>query len=208
MKLLSVLLCYAGFLRFSDVILVQWHEIRFLPTHMELFLEKSKTDHYRVGRWVLIARVGGPFCPVTFTEYVLFLGQYDRLDPSGLIRCVTISRARQYIRSEQPCYSIVLSWFKDAARVLGPNPDEYGTHSGRRGGATRAANVDVPDRLFKEHGFWKSDRAMDSYVFCAAAALRPFEVTTKRLAAAASIRPRRVARGYLFPITTYGEAPA
>lgn len=164
MKLMAVILCYAGFLRFSDLIIVQWHEIRFLPSHMELFLEKSKTDQYRQGRWVLIARVGGPFCPVTLTEYVLFLGQYDRLGPGGLIRCVTISRSQQYIRKEQPCYTTVNSWFKDAAAVLGLNPAEYGTHSGRRGGASRAANVDVPDRLFKEHGSWKSERAKDMYV--------------------------------------------
>lgn len=164
MKLLAVVLCYAGFLRFSDLMIVQWQEIRFLPTHMELFLEKGKTDQYREGRWVLVARVGGPFCPVSFTEYVMFLGQYDRQGPGGLIRCVTIASSQQYIRREQPSYTTVNSWFKDAAAALGLNPNDYGTHSGRRGGATRAANVDVPDRLFKEHGFWRSERAKDGYV--------------------------------------------
>jgi hypothetical protein len=58
----------------------------------------------------------------------------------------------------------VLSWYKDAAALLGLNPDDYGTHSARRGGATRAANVDVPDRLFKEHSAWRSERVKDGYV--------------------------------------------
>jgi hypothetical protein len=41
MKLTAVTLCYVGFLRFSDLMVIQWQEVRFLPTHMELFLEKS-----------------------------------------------------------------------------------------------------------------------------------------------------------------------
>lgn len=47
---------------------------------------------------------------------------------------------------------------------LGLDSEKYGTHSGRRGGATGAASVDVPDRLFKEHGRWRSERAKDGYV--------------------------------------------
>jgi hypothetical protein len=39
-----------------------------------------------------------------------------------------------------------------------------GTHSRRKGGATRAANADIPDRLFKAHGGWQSERAKDRYV--------------------------------------------
>jgi hypothetical protein len=58
----------------------------------------------------------------------------------------------------------VLDWFKSGARALGLDPSDYGKHSGRRGGATRAANVDVPDRLFKEHGAWRSERVKDGYV--------------------------------------------
>jgi hypothetical protein len=58
----------------------------------------------------------------------------------------------------------VNGWFKEGVKSLGLDPALYGTHSGRRGGATRAANVNVPNRLFKEHGFWKSERGKDGYV--------------------------------------------
>ena len=34
----------------------------------------------------------------------------------------------------------------------------------RAGGASLAANKGIPDRLFKRHGRWKSDRATDGYV--------------------------------------------
>jgi len=41
---------------------------------------------------------------------------------------------------------------------------EFGLHSLRVGGATKAANMGVPDRLFKRHGRWKSENAKDGYV--------------------------------------------
>jgi hypothetical protein len=131
---------------------------------MELFLEKSKTNQYREGRWVLVARVVGLYCPVALVERLLSLGRYEQSGPGPLLRSTTVSPSQQYLRSSQPSYSTVLSSYKTAASLLGLNPDEYGTHSGRRGGATRAANVDIPDRLFKEHGRWRSERAKDGYM--------------------------------------------
>jgi integrase len=160
MRLAAIVLCYVGFLQFSDLMTVQWQEIQFFLTHMELFLEKSKTDQYREGRWVLIARVGGRFCPVALVERLLRAGRYQLLGPGPLIRNVS----REQVLPRQPSYTTVLSYFKAGAELLGLDPAECGTHSGRRGGATRATNVDVPDRLFKEHGAWKSERVKDGYV--------------------------------------------
>jgi hypothetical protein len=164
MKLLTICLYCAGFLRFSDVMTVQWHEIRFLPNHMELFLEKSKTDQYRAGRWVLISRVEGLYCPVQLVELLLALGQYASRGPGPLVRSTTISLSQESLRDGQPSYSTVNFWFKEGVQLLDLDPAFYRTHSGRRGGAARAANVDVPDRLFKEHGSWKSERAKEGYV--------------------------------------------
>jgi hypothetical protein len=116
LKLTAICLCYAGFLRFSDLMTVQWQEIRFLPTHMELFMEKSKTDQYWAGSWVLISRVGGLYCPVALVEFLLAIGEYAAHGPGGLIRSTTISLSRQSLCSEQPVYSTVLSWFKKGVR--------------------------------------------------------------------------------------------
>jgi hypothetical protein len=164
MRLVAICTSYVGFLRYSDLMTVRWEEIFIFPTHMEFLLKKTKTDQYREGRWVLISRVGGPFCPVALVELLLKVGRYSELGPGKLIRNTTVSPSRQYIRAEEPSYNTVLGWYKDAATILGLNPDEYGTNSARREGATRAANVDVPDRLFKEHGAWRSERVKDGYV--------------------------------------------
>ena len=61
--------------------------------------------------------------------------------------------------------SYICLWeqFKNKLSKLGYNPLEFGLHSTRTGGATKAANESVPDRLFKHHGRWKSDNVKDGY---------------------------------------------
>ena len=53
---------------------------------------------------------------------------------------------------------------KDAIKGIGLNPEEFGLHSLRSGGATAAANGGIEDRLFKRHGRWRSESAKDGYV--------------------------------------------
>jgi hypothetical protein len=164
MKLVAVTLCYVGFFRFSDLMVIQWHEIRFLLSHMEISSEKTKTGQYREGRWVLVSRVGGAYCPVRLVEDSLLKGEYSAHGPGFLICSVATSPSRQTLRASQPSYSTVLSWFKLGAQLLKLDPSVFGTYSGRRGGAMRAANVDISDRLFKEHGAWRSEQVKDAYV--------------------------------------------
>ena len=56
--------------------------------------------------------------------------------------------------------------FRDqlAKQNVVPDPSVYGTHSFRSGGASRAANSGVSDRVFQRHGRWKSVVAKDGYV--------------------------------------------
>ena len=55
---------------------------------------------------------------------------------------------------------IVLSTFDS----IGLPKQDYGLHSLRAGGASAAANARVPERLFKRHVRWKSDKAKDGYI--------------------------------------------
>ena len=49
-------------------------------------------------------------------------------------------------------------------KQLGYPAEQFGLHSLRAGGASVAANANVPDRLFKQHSRWKSENAKDGYV--------------------------------------------
>ena len=58
------LICYSGLLRFSELINLRRSDITFFLSYIKLFLVKSKTDIYREGRDVLVAKTGLPTCPV------------------------------------------------------------------------------------------------------------------------------------------------
>ena len=53
---------------------------------------------------------------------------------------------------------------KEKLEAIGLDPSKFTNHSFRSGGATSPANMNLPDRLFKVHGRWKSDSAKDGYV--------------------------------------------
>ena len=50
------LLGFAGFFRFSELCSITACDINFFPTHVSIFLESSKTDQFRDGAWLAIAR--------------------------------------------------------------------------------------------------------------------------------------------------------
>nr|XP_034335844.1 uncharacterized protein LOC105348263 isoform X2 [Crassostrea gigas] len=73
-----VLLAFAGFLRSSELINIKRSDIQFLPDHIEIFIESSKTDIYRDGTRVVIARTFSYMCPVSnFELYLRLAGIQD-----------------------------------------------------------------------------------------------------------------------------------
>ena len=43
---------------------------------MAIFLEKRKTDQFREGSWVFVARCNTPLCPVAVLEKFLTVGNH------------------------------------------------------------------------------------------------------------------------------------
>jgi integrase len=58
------LIAYAGFLKSSELLNIRCSDVTFEKSHMAIFIEKSKTDIYRDGQWVVIARTDSDMCPV------------------------------------------------------------------------------------------------------------------------------------------------
>jgi hypothetical protein len=93
---------------------------------------------------------------VALVEHLLRVGSFAASGHGPLIRKTSISFFVSQLNLEIGSLATRPSsrdWFKGAVQLLGLNPDEYRMHSGRRGKVMRAANVAVPDRLFKEHNF-------------------------------------------------------
>ena len=69
-RLLTIsLLAFAGFLRIEEVAGIRCCDVSFWEVHLELHIESSKTDKYRQGATVAIARSKTPMiCPVGWLD--------------------------------------------------------------------------------------------------------------------------------------------
>ena len=132
---------------------------------MSLFIEKSKTDIYRDGSWLIIARTATNLCPVKNLELYFSYGNLEYSE-NYLFRNITkCSGSYRFRNDNKPLsYTRMGEIFIEAFSPFVNNIKEYGLHSLRAGGASAAANAGVPDRLFKRHGRWKSETAKDGYV--------------------------------------------
>ena len=168
---LMFILAFAGFLRFDELSRIRCGDIQFSETYVKIFLESSKTDVYRDGRWVHIAgNSSSPTCPLlNLKRYLHKAGlntEKEHHRDKYIFRALSSTKKSEKLRdTNKPLsYTRVREIVLAACKSIGLNHKLYGTHSLRSGGASCAANVGVPDRLFKRHGRWTSDKAKDMYV--------------------------------------------
>jgi site-specific recombinase XerD len=154
------LIGYAGFFRFSELSSIKACDVKFFPSYVSIFLESSKTDQFRQGAWIVIARSGQPTCPVKALEQYIIAAKIDLSEELPLFRSLLPSKDSK-VRglSCARARELVKEAFKDIVDV-----SKIGVHSLRSGGATAAANAGVQDRMFKRHGRWVSESAKDGYV--------------------------------------------
>ena len=161
------LLAYAGFLRFDELVNIKVNDIRFCTSHIKIFLEKSKTDQFREGSWVVVSATGKPTCPVNMlSKFLSSAGIVDFSSNEFVFRQISFCKSlKSYkLRSSKLSYSRCREIFKDTLEAIGVDSKFFGLHSLRAGGATAAAEIGVPDRLFKRHGRWVSDSSKNRYV--------------------------------------------
>ena len=59
---------FAAFLRYDELAKLRCCDIKFNTTHMRVYIASSKTDQYRQGDSVVVARSGSATCPVAMLE--------------------------------------------------------------------------------------------------------------------------------------------
>ena len=158
---------YTGFLRFSEFAMLRTCDVVFDTSYMRMFIEHSKTDIYRDGAWVLVAKTATPTCSVALCKRYLTSAHIRPCSPEYIFRSLFFlpSENMYKLRGSSPLSytragEMVLSVFES----IGLNKEHFGLHSLHAGGASAAANANINDRLFKRHGCWKSDKAKDGYV--------------------------------------------
>ena len=164
-RLLAVcLVAFAGFLRCDELIKLKCKDVSFNEQGMVINIVSSKTDQYREGASLVIARTGTPTCPVSMMQkYFCMAGLSHTSD--NLFRAIVSTKKGECLRKGGGLsYSRLRELLLAKIEQLGMDPKLFGMHSLRAGGATAAANAGVPDRLFKRHGRWRSESAKDGYV--------------------------------------------
>ena len=158
-------LCFAGFFRYDEVANLNEADVAIFDEHMEIYIEASKTDQYRDGARVVIARTRSQTCPVAMLERYITLANIGSDESRSLFRGLVTTKAGTKLRpSGSLSYTRARELVLEMLQKIGLKKADYGLHSLRAGGATAAANAGVPDRCFKRHGQWRSENAKDGYV--------------------------------------------
>eukprot|EP00873_Tetraselmis_striata_P007270 jgi/Tetstr1/427534/TSEL_017660.t1 len=169
---------FAGFCRYNDLRVLRWEDVSFLPTYLEFRFVKRKNDQHRLSGKVRVAKMHGAVVCVygllrryqavmirwatsTMPVFPGFSGA--ALRHKGELGIVPFSSPIEY-----PTFRRYL------ARWLGPllTPamtesvflTRFGTQSSRSGGASAAANADIPFATWGQHGGWKSTSAQLRYM--------------------------------------------
>ena len=160
----ACLIAYAGFLRSSELLGIRISDILFYSSYMTIFIECSKTDKYRDGAWVVIAKTGSLLCPVDNCKKLI---QWGNLSGDDYLFCnLNLTKQGYKVRktNRKMSYTNLRCLFLDALKPHVSDVKMYCLHSLRSGGASSAANNGVRDRLFKRHGRWDSENAKDGYI--------------------------------------------
>lgn len=162
------LLGFSGFFRFSELSNIRICDIKWENAHIEINIPKSKTDIYRRGNSVIIAKNGNDLCPVFWlNKYIDLLG-LEKISEDDLFTAVNYLKSQNVYKtsnkSKPLSYTRAREILLSSLKEIGLDSSKFALHSLRSGGVTAAANKNVSDRLLKIHGRWVTDNAKDGYI--------------------------------------------
>ena len=80
------LVAYAGFMRYDELVKLKGSDVTFNAKGMVVKIESSKTDQYRKGQSLVIARTGQVTCLVAMVERYCRMGEIDHTSQAKLFR--------------------------------------------------------------------------------------------------------------------------
>ena len=131
-------------------------------TTWHYFWKKRKNDQFREGSWIYIATSKGSPCPVRLTRYFFKASGHKGND--YLFRRVSHTKSGYTLRHHKLSYTRALELVRVQLKSIGLEPEEYGLHSMRSGGASLAAALGIPDRLIMRQGGWKQEESKNNYI--------------------------------------------
>ena len=121
-----LVLSFMGFLRFSEVWNLKRSDFILHNTHMSIFIEKGKTDIYRRGHWLHLAKLNSNFCPLDLTKRYFVLAEIDKQCDKYIFRGIENTEIGQKLRKiDKPLRGHVL----DLLATIGLDPKNSRLHS-------------------------------------------------------------------------------
>ena len=105
-------------------------DVTFNPEGMVVKIESSKTDQYRDGASVVIARTGQVTCPVGMMERYCRMGEVDHSSQAKLFRGIVQNKGGERLRKNGGLsYTRLRELLLDKLSELGFDPTLFGMHS-------------------------------------------------------------------------------
>lgn len=151
--LCMILVAFSAFLRYDELSNLRCNDIIMHDEYFSISIKKSKTDQYRHGNVVVVAKGGSLACPYALlNRYLRIIGCTVQNDTFLFKPCFRSgTKCKQIYKDKALSYTrareTVVSRLKEVTGDL-----NIGLHSLRAGGATMAANAGVNDRCWKRHG--------------------------------------------------------
>jgi len=164
--LAMIILGYAGFMRMNEISELRCNDVQFKSDHFVINVRHSKTDIYRNGSEIIIAKGTTTACPYGILTKYMSLANLSNESNEYLFKPAFRSKAVSSLikKDKKLSYTRARECIVKKLKLVGPELD-IGTHSLRASGATNVANASsVSERCLKIHGRWKTDIAKDGYV--------------------------------------------
>jgi hypothetical protein len=154
--------------RFADLIDLKVSALKFVmrpEKHLLIKFGKLKNDQYSEGSTKLVAsNLQSPkYCPVLITRLYLErlgIGFRGYLIPRVRLDSNRIQRADE---AHALSYTTALEDFRDLLTALGEDASTYSEHSGKRGGASAAAEAGMSASELQRFGGWRSSSMAAKY---------------------------------------------
>lgn len=161
-----IMLAYAGFMRINEVCNLHCNDVQFKPDYLLLTVKNSKTDVYRKGSEIVIAKGTSFACPYSILSRYMSVANLTVQSDDFLFKPAFRSKNVSALinKNKKLSYTRAKECIVDKLKLVGPDLN-LGTHSLRASGATTVANsANVSERCLKRHGRWKTETAKDGYV--------------------------------------------
>lgn len=150
---------FFGAFRVSELINMRMEHIDFAPDGMEILIPRSKTDPNGEGQYCAVPYGDGLLCPVISLKTWV---EKANINQGVIFREVDRHQNIGTHPLTSKAISIMIKTMATHCRL--PDPDQYSSHSLRRGFATAASRQGAPFVSIMRHGRWRHEGTVLGYI--------------------------------------------